>query len=884
VVVYTCKPDGDFGATFISRGINAQLGWEPRDLLEDSGFWASHIHPDDKERVLAGLPTLFEEGRFSHEYRFQHKNGSYHWMSDVLRLDRDETGKPLRIVGYWTDITAQKQVEQAERESKARLNDAQDLAHFGYWNLDVVNNVLVWSDEIYQIFEIDPARFGASYEAFLDAIHPDDREMVNKNYTDSLVDRSPYEIDHRLLMPDGRIKWVYERCRSDFDVDGKPLRSTGTVQDITERKQTEGALRESEKRYRELIEGSILPVQITSIDRSYFYVNQALLEIVDYNNWEEVGEFRGKTIAPHDRQRIIGLTDARDKGENIPALMEYDLVRKDGSFVPVQVYCRQIVWEGKEAYQRTFIDLTDRKLAEKALLESEEKLRKAFENTGIGMSIRNTRDLTVICNDAVCKILGYSQDELETLHLYDITHPDDRDENQRLLEKVTTGEIDGFEFTKRYIRKDGEAIWVTNDVSSIRDDRGNLLFTINLHFDLTEKRKAEEQLRQAQKMEAVGQLTGGVAHDFNNYLGVVIGNLDLLREFGVLAPAEKKLLDAALSGALRSAELTQSLLAFSRRQPLDPQRVDANQNLDAITSLLQRTLGGNIVLNTNPAPDIWPMMVDGAQLDSCIVNLCTNARDAMPGGGTLAISTRNVQIDELTGKTNPGAAPGDYVLIEVSDNGAGMTPETMVQMFEPFFTTKDVGQGSGLGLSMVYGFVRQSGGDLDIASEVGHGTTVRLYLPRAGEAEADEAVAALASSRDSRPTGTETILVVEDNEAVRQTVVAQLVSLGYRTIEAENGAAALAILDQRDNHLDLLFSDIVMPGNPDGYALAKIAPERRPGIKTLLTSGFSSDRLDSSGKDGVTASILGKPYLINDLAQAIRTALVSETPKPVDLE
>jgi nitrogen-specific signal transduction histidine kinase len=402
---------------------------------------------------------------------------------------------------------------------------------------------------------------------------------------------------------------------------------------------------------------------------------------------------------------------------------------------------------------------------------------------------------------------------------------------------------------------------------------------------VTDQKRAEEQLAQAQKMEAVGQLTGGLAHDFNNYLGVIIGNLDLLQETGDIAPEQKKLVDASLNSALRATELTQQLLAFSRRQPLDPRRIDVNQNLNAIIGLLQPTLGETIVLKTELAPDIWPVTLDSAQLDSCIVNLATNAHDAMPDGGNLTINTRNAQLDEQYAETNPDTAPGDYVLIEVSDTGAGMPPDTVAQVFEPFFTTKDVGKGSGLGLSMVFGFVKQSGGHVKIYSEVGHGTVVRLYLPRADEDEdedeANDAVASVAPTQNSVPTGTEIILVVEDNEPVRQTAVKQLTWLGYRTVEATNGAAAQAILDQHEKHLDLLFSDVVMPGKPGGYELVEIALERRPGIKTLLTSGFPGDTLNRKGTD--TTKLLGKPYLLEELAQAVRSVLDSETSNPGEL-
>jgi CheY-like chemotaxis protein len=332
--------------------------------------------------------------------------------------------------------------------------------------------------------------------------------------------------------------------------------------------------------------------------------------------------------------------------------------------------------------------------------------------------------------------------------------------------------------------------------------------------------------------------------------------------------------DVALGGALRGKDLTQSLLAFSRSQPLDPQVIDVNRHLEAVATLLRRTLGEDIALTTALSPDLWPVRIDAAQLDSGIVNLANNARDAMPQGGSLSLATRNVQVDEAHARLNGDMALGDYVLVEVSDSGVGMPPEIVARVFEPFFSTKKPGHGTGLGLSMLYGFVTQSGGHIRIYSEVGLGTTVRVYLPRVVTA-AVVGQGPAAAAKPALPRGTETILLVEDNEDVRRTAVVQLTSLGYTVVEAENGEAALGLLGQPERHFDLLFTDVVMPGKPDGYELAKLALERRPAIRVLLTSGFPGDSLSRQGRPEPHFSLLGKPYRRDELARAIRAAIES---------
>jgi signal transduction histidine kinase/ActR/RegA family two-component response regulator len=441
---------------------------------------------------------------------------------------------------------------------------------------------------------------------------------------------------------------------------------------------------------------------------------------------------------------------------------------------------------------------------------------------------------------------------------------------QQSLERVLSGEaITGLQVERR--RRDGRRIDVRICAAPTRDPAGVIDGVIALVEDVTERKNLGEQLRQAQKMEAIGQLTGGIAHDFNNFLGIIMGNLDLLRERAAGDPTATRLVDAALRGATRSADLTQSLLAFSRRQPLDPKLTNVSERLGMALDLLKRSLGEAVSVVPDLAPAPWTVRIDGAQFDSCILNLANNARDAMADGGTLRVTTRNVRLDEAYAAANPGAAAGDYVMIEVTDTGTGMAQETAARAFEPFFTTKDTGHGTGLGLSMVYGFVKQSGGHISLYSEPGQGTTVRLYLPRDRHAGLTILAEAGPPARPM-PTGRETVLVVEDNEPLRQTAVAQLTSLGYRVVEAENGQAALAILDRNDQALDLLFTDVVMPGEPDGFGLARMARERRPGIGVLITSGFPGDALNRNGGD-MDLPMLGKPYRKDELARALRAAI-----------
>ncbi|MBV8168390.1 MAG: response regulator, partial [Alphaproteobacteria bacterium] len=463
-------------------------------------------------------------------------------------------------------------------------------------------------------------------------------------------------------------------------------------------------------------------------------------------------------------------------------------------------------------------------------------------------------------------ILGHRPEDMIGRNGVEFVHPDDLELTRAELRKTRrTGQTCHFE--ARYAHKDGRAVslaWA--GLWSETDQR--YFFTGR---DMTERNAAEAQLRQAQKMEVVGQLTGGVAHDFNNLLGVVVGNLDLLKErVDAATDAESvELLGEALDAALRGADVTRQLLAFSRRQPLQPKRVDPNQTVRTMAKLLRRAIGAAIEVRLVLPDDVWPVLIDPAQLESALLNLAVNARDAMPQGGTLTIETANCTFD-----TDDDAAAyidrpaGDYLVVAVSDTGSGMPPEIVARAFEPFFSTKGVGKGTGLGLSMVYGFVKQSGGDARIYSEPGRGTTIRLYLPRAqtGTGPADRVEAEAAGSR-----GGERVLVVEDNPALRRLSARQLRDLGYAVIEAANGPEALAMLGSGVS-VELLFTDVVMPGGLDGQELAQRAQAMRPGLKVLFTSGFTA-AAGTAGDVALADRLLTKPFRKADLARRVRAIL-----------
>ncbi|WP_245163252.1 hybrid sensor histidine kinase/response regulator [Bradyrhizobium vignae] len=500
--------------------------------------------------------------------------------------------------------------------------------------------------------------------------------------------------------------------------------------------------------------------------------------------------------------------------------------------------------------------------AQRAMRESVARLTAIVETAVDGVFLFDAQDRILLFNPACERMFGYRADEVMNRNVGMLMPDADAAPAGQARHFATGGEAIG-------LRKDGSTFPVDLSVGQARQD-GELIFVGIVH-DLTARKLTEQQLQQAQKMETVGQLSGGIAHDFNNLLTVIIGNAEHLSEQLKERPDLRRFADDICQSGERGAELTQRLLAFSRRQLLQPQTIDCRSLLDSMFKLLKRTLREDIEIRTTSGPGTILAFADRAQLESAVLNLALNAQDAMPSGGHLTLSTELAAIDDDYRALHPEVAPGAYALISVTDDGEGMTADVTARVFEPFFTTKEVGKGSGLGLSMVYGFAKQSGGHVAIYSEAGLGTTVRIYLPRAnaGQSQPD-----LPDSEAAAPRGYETILIVEDDPFVRSSVIRRVEALGYRVIAAVKGKDALQQL-RSDPSIDLLFTDVVMPGGMSGWELADQARRVRPGLPVLFTSGYALETLVEQGRAQAQAIVLTKPYRKADLAERLRDALAA---------
>ncbi len=505
-------------------------------------------------------------------------------------------------------------------------------------------------------------------------------------------------------------------------------------------------------------------------------------------------------------------------------------------------------------------------------------LRAVVETAVDGVILIDARGIVLMFNRACEKLFAYRADEVignNVKLLMPVSHKAEHDRYIRNFLETGEQKIIGIGGELRGRRKDGSTFPMELSISEAKQD-GESIFVGFVH-DLTDRKRMEEQLVQAQKMETVGQLSGGIAHDFNNLLTVIVGNAEFLADELKSRQDLQRLAEDISRAGERGAELTQRLLAFSRRQTLRPVEIDCNGLLDSMHKLLRRTLREDVEIRTDFELGLRPAYTDPGQLESAIINLSLNAQDAMASGGRLSITTANVSLDGQYHMLNPEVIPGDYILIAITDNGDGMPKSVLERAFEPFFTTKDVGKGSGLGLTMVYGFIKQSNGHVSIYSEPGLGTTVRMYLP-AVSTVAFGAATSLRTDRELVPGGKEAVLVVEDDPFVRSHAVRSLESLGYQVTAAVDGNEALQKLGT-DIEVDVLFTDIVMPGGLNGWELADHARQSRPRLRVLLTSGYALETLTTHERLGDCSAILNKPYRKVELARRLREVLeVSSLP------
>ena len=828
--------------------------------------------------ALAGRPIAATDLPLS-----MHRHGAAEetWWSFTYSPVRDDSGAIAGMICTTAETTAHVLAERQRRASDERLELALSAGDgIGTWDWDVPNDRVTADARFARLYGVDPetAARGAPIAEFFAGIHPEDIAQLQAAIAAAMRAGGDFTAEYRLLRTDApqdeAVRWVMAQGHCILDDDGHPARFPGATFDITARRLAAEALAASEARLRtaaaELrVVADILPILVAFVgpDYRYGFANAA------YRSWygvdpawmigrtvEEVvgaAAFAGsrswidRALAGAEVEFETSLPHA-DGRERIGAVRLRPRTAPDGAVEGVHVFVQ---------------DVTERRSVEAALTrEVEARTRerdRLWETTSDLMGTVGLDGYLKSVNPAWTRMLGWSAEALLARPLLDRVDPADHAGAVATLARLAAGET-VTSFIDRVICADGER----RTVMWTAVPEGALYYVVGR--DITEQRQAEEALLQAQKMEAVGQLTGGIAHDFNNLLTGIVGSLDLMQTRIRQGRGDQidKYIAAALASGQRAAALTHRLLAFARRQPLEPRPVAVDALIAGMEELLRRTLSERIALKIATADALWPTLCDAHQLENGILNLAINARDAMPAGGRLTIAADNAALGRTDARRPAGLAAGDYVRIQVTDTGTGMTPEVIAKAFDPFFTTKPIGQGTGLGLSMVYGFARQSEGHVAIASESGRGTTISLYLPRhrgsAPPGRSSEHEAAVPVGRG------ETVLVVEDEAVVRDLIVEVLHDLGYLALEAADGLAGLALVEGA-GRIDLLVTDVGLPGL-DGRRLARRARALRPGLKVLFITGYAENATFGDA-DEAGAQMVTKPFAIDALAGRIRAII-----------
>ncbi|KTB68427.1 histidine kinase [Pseudomonas viridiflava ICMP 13104] len=900
-------------------GAEHVLGWSATEMLGQAA--ERFFTPADRAsgQIMREMQLALSAGHAADERWHLRKDGQLFWASGEMMPLQGDRNEHLGFVKILRDRTAEHLAGRATEEAQERYRLAAKATNDAIWDWDFAANHVLWNDALEQAYGYPLATLDTSGEWWIAQIHPDDRPRIDASIH-AVIDGSgtAWSDEYRFRRLDGSYADVLDRGHVIRDTEGKAVRMIGAMLDMSQMRKAETALRRSEERSRamlETIEAAFAIIEV-KFDANDSPVNYRFIEANPAFERQAGVDLRGKWVtefAP-DLERFW--------------FEAYGHVAKTGEPTSFENYAKaferwfevKAVRVGDPAERQIaviFSDVTARRDAEERLRTSEALARENVDRVQLALAAGAiigtwhwdlpTDRFTV--DEAFARAFGLDpalgREGLSLEQVIATVHPEDR---PGLIDAINAVVSNGHVYAHQYRvrRTDGNYYWIEANGRVDRDTDGTPLRFPGVLINVDERRtiaaerdrataalrslndtleqrvaarttelmQAEEKLRQSQKMEAVGQLTGGLAHDFNNLLAGISGALELIGkriEQGRWSDVDKYIVTAQ-GAAKRAAALTHRLLAFSRRQTLDPQPTDVNRLMSGMTDLIQRTVGPSILVETIGTIGLWPTLVDASQLENALLNLCINARDAMPDGGRITIEASNRLIEGAAAQVHD-MPEGQYLSLCVTDTGTGMTPEVIAKAFDPFFTTKPIGQGTGLGLSMIYGFANQSGGQVRIQSEVGKGTAISIYLPRyEGAAVRDESAVDKAPVEFTR--SGETILIVDDEPTVRMLLTDALGDLGYTLIEAADSLAGLKLL-RSDVHIDLLITDVGLPGGMNGRQMADAGREVRPYLKTLFITGYAENAAIGDEQLGPGMRVLTKPFAIDVLASRVQELMRS---------
>ncbi len=838
----------------------------------------------DWERFHSAITRAIEDGTpYEIELRVELSSGRCKWIHAICEPEAEAGPAGHFLRGTIQDITERREFENRLRAQRQMLADAERLAGVGGWVWHVPEDAWEFSESWLAIHGCDGPPAGLDEIRTL--AHPDDLVAIQEAMEKATSGHGPYDIEHRIVRRDtGEVRVVRAYGEATRVADGQVLTLSGAALDVTDQRRVETELRDRQLEVEQILQALPDALVYADPDRRIARVNRNFETQFGYSSAEALGHETKLIYADAEdyaeQGRLRYNREARETHE--PYVVSYR--RKDGSVFPGETVGTP-VRDGKNqvvGLLGMIRDVTEKQKAEAALRESEERFRALLDNVAkVSVQGYAPDGTTIFWNEGSRQLYGYTAEEALGQNLLELIIPPElRADVAREMDAMARAGVPVPSSELELMRKDGSRVTVYSSHCMVTPrDRPQELFCIDV--DLSDVRQAEaererlrEQLAQAQRMESVGRLAGGVAHDFNNMLSVILGHAEIASLTAAPHTSERAHLDEIVKAAERSATLVRQLLTFARRQTVAPKQLDLNQTIGDMLSMLRRLIGESIELVWSPGEDVEPVRMDPAQIDQMLANLVVNAKDAIGGAGRIEISTWPVRADECPGETSWSRG----VRISIRDDGHGMDETTREQIFEPFFTTKGVGEGTGLGLATVYGIVKQNRGAIEVRSAPGEGAEFTIYLPVAyGELNgaADTEV-----EPEDVPGGTETVLLAEDESAIVSMAKDMLAGVGYRVLTSSNPAEALRSARQHRTELKLLVTDVVMP-QMNGQDLARIVSEEVPGLAVLFMSGYSADVISDKGvlADGV--HFLAKPFTVRQMATAVRRAIDGNVREPL---
>ena len=856
-----------FRFSFVSPHAELILGYPTQQWIDETDFWLTHTHPDDVDWCSNYCREASLKGEdFEFQYRMIAADGRVVWLHDIVTVVRLDYGT-IRLRGVMFDITVRKESEDSLRASEERLRVIFDTSHSGIIMINPDGNISFANKCMAEMFSCTlPELIGSPY---LNRLHPEELQACD-NLLDQLMNRESdnASTERHYLRCDGSDFWGYVTGTRLKTASGTPQALIAVVTDISDRKAKELALLEEIARWQMMMEHSRDGIVILDAEiRTVRDVNPAFAEMLGYSRSEMSGMHPWDWDIKYTREEIEAMSAAHAEGD---FFFETRMRCKDGTIREVEVSSTLTELGGERLFYCICRDITERKQGEAALKEATQRLQLAVSSGHLGIWDWDVVNDELVWNKRMYELYGVSKDTFRMSRETWIKclHPDDVAMALEEMRAALNGEKK-YDFEFRIVHPDGETKFIKSNAVVIRDEAGKALRIIGMNMDITERKHTEGQLRQAQKMEAIGQLAGGVAHDFNNILTAIYGYCSvLLLKMGNDSPFRSDI-DHIYAAAEKATNLAKSLLAFSRKQIMTPKKVDLNGIVMNVGKMLTRIIGEDIVLKMACTGKPLRVLADSGQIEQVLMNLATNARDAMLNGGALTIETGVQEIDESFIHAYGYGEVGNYVVLSVSDTGKGMDAEMRKKIFEPFFTTKEVGRGTGLGLSIVYGVIKQHNGYINVYSEPDEGTTFRIYLPQVYEEDAD---AEKEPAPEHPRMGSETILLAEDDETIRELAGSILRQYGYDVILARDGEDTVEKFKAGKEKIAIIVMDMVMPRKSGKEAYEEIK-KVRSDVKVLFMSGYSPDLLHERGIFAKGEEVLIKPLHPLELVRKVRAVL-----------